>query len=137
MRRIKRAAVLTSIAVISVMVLGAAAIANDSAPVQDRTPPEAADQNNPPPRPAWIRANGSVDHSRAPECIEAVGADGLTITKGNGEPLCIPFKELHGPPPGPPPSDVAKANKGATEINGPDGTKTMVVPERRPTAIGK
>lgn len=137
MRQTRNLVVLTSAVVVSVMALGAAAIATNDNTIKDLTPRAALDRGNPPPQPAWIGDDGSVDHARAPECVEAVGPDGLTITKGNGEPVCIPFKALHGPPPAGPPGDVEKANRGAREIDGPNGEKIMIVPEQRPAAIAR
>lgn len=117
--------------IVSVAAMGTIALAGDA--VQDRTPPKAADKGNPPPRPEWVRSDGTIDRSKAPECVEAVGADGKTVRKGNGEPVCIPFHELHGPPPSKP-IDVEKANKGAYEKKGPNGKAVMVVPEKRPSS---
>jgi hypothetical protein len=124
---------MTVVALLSIGLVGTVALANTS--VLDRTPAEDVDPDNPPPRPEWVNADGTINHEKAPECIEAVGPDGLTITKSNGEPLCIPFDELHGPPSEPPPVDVDKANGNVSEIQGPDGEMIMIVPEERPSIL--
>jgi hypothetical protein len=113
----------------SVAAMGTVSMAGNT---QDQTPPRAADKDNPPPRPEWVRSDGTIDRSKAPECVEAVRADGKTMMKGNGEPVCIPFRELHGPPPDKP-VDVEKANKGAYEKKLENGKAVMVAPEKRPS----
>lgn len=125
-----RLILVATVAVVSVVAVGTVALAGDAVQKEDKTPLEAADRDNPPPRPEWVRSDGTVDHSKAPECVEAAGPDGKTVMKGNGEPVCIPFHKLHGPPPNKP-VDVEEANRGAQEKKGPNGKTLMVVPEKR------
>jgi hypothetical protein len=60
-----------------------------------------AQAGNPPPPPSWVKPNGIVDLSKLPECIKRVGPNGELVRDNNGNPVCIPAKELFAPPPPP------------------------------------
>lgn len=49
--------------------------------------------NDPSPRPSWVKADGTIDKSRMPDCVPVAGSDGEPVMK-NGKPHCIPKDEL-------------------------------------------
>lgn len=102
--------------------------------MRDRTPSKDARPNTPPARPAWIKADGSVDASKFPKCIKAVGQDGRAIVKGDGEPLCVPRKALvDEAPPKLSEAEAVAAGRSAQAIKkAPNGGGLMIVEEKRP-----
>lgn len=101
----KRVLTLIVLVAAGVMAFGAAALST-----QDHTPPESADPNNPPPKPAWVRADGTVDPGKMPECFKVLGPDGRPVLKGDSEPVCVPSEKVMRVPPGPPPANPKAVN---------------------------
>ncbi len=85
---------------------------------QDRTPAGSATLVEPPPEPAWVGANGTVDPSKMPACVRVVGSDGLPVSKGDGEPVCVSRTELMQPPTGLPPKTPAAVNASRFVLEG-------------------
>lgn len=101
----KKMALLTVLMAAGIMSFGAVALST-----QDHTPVSSADPNNPPPKPAWVRADGTVDPNKMPECVKVLGQDGLPVKKNNGKPVCISSEKIMRPPSGPPPENPRAVN---------------------------
>lgn len=99
--------VLTLIALVATGVVASGAVAVGT---QDHTPSGSADPNNPPPKPAWVNVDGTVDPSKMPGCIKVIGSHGRPVSKGNGEPVCVPRREVVQGPLGPPPENPRAVN---------------------------
>lgn len=61
---------------------------------------------NPPPLPAWVNPDGTVNQSKLPKRIEIAGPNGQPVIGPSGRPITIPT----GPPLLPPPSQLVKNN---------------------------
>lgn len=101
----KRVLALIASAVTGTMVFGAVAVGT-----QDRTSAESAAPINPPPTPAWVKADGTVDPSEIPRCVGVIGPDGRPVSKGDGEPVCVSRREIMRVPSGPPPKAPKEVN---------------------------
>lgn len=130
-------AVTISALIVAVLVaIGATSNFAEANDAQDQTPRADAQANNPPPRPAWVKADGSVDKSKFPKCMKAVGQNGRTLVKPNGKPLCVPREDLAGDtPPRLSKDEAVAAGRSAQSINKKaDGGGLMIVKEKRPSA---
>ena len=68
-------------------------------------------QENAPPRPAWVNADGTIDAARAPERVYVEGPDGELVRCANGKLLQVPALQMP-PPPAPrgvPPASATEA----------------------------
>lgn len=77
---------------------------------QDRTPARSATLAEPPPTPAWVKANGTVDPSKIPACVGVIGSNGRPVLGRAGEPVCVSRREIMQGPPGPPPEAPEAVN---------------------------
>lgn len=79
---------------------------------QDKTAADRASKKPPPP--SWVRADGTVDESKMPDCMPVVGSDGQPVEE-NGQDLCVPKEELLGKQQGPPSKDPEKIKRTNAE----------------------
>jgi hypothetical protein len=55
--------------------------------------------DDPPSQPPWVKADGTIDLSKAPDQFEVSGPDGQKVVCGNGRSLKVRKELLLGPPP--------------------------------------
>jgi hypothetical protein len=55
--------------------------------------------DDPPSQPPWVKADGTIDLSKAPDEFEVAGPDGRKVVCGNGRTLKVRKELLLGPPP--------------------------------------
>ena len=55
--------------------------------------------DDPPEQPPWVKADGTIDLSKAPDTFEVSGPDGEKVVCGNGRTLKVRKELLLGPPP--------------------------------------
>lgn len=87
----------------------------------------AATQLNTPPTPPWVRADGTLDRSKLPECIVVLGNDGAPIKNGEGEEVCMPSQELFAPPVASPEQPEPRSAKILRQYQDEDGHDVIVV----------
>lgn len=86
-----------------------------------------ATANNEPPAPAWVRPDGTLDRSKLPECIVAIGSDGQPLRDDKGKSVCVPTAELFAPPAAPAGEKEAKSAKELRRYKDKDGRDVIVI----------
>jgi hypothetical protein len=78
-----------------------------------------------PSRPLWVRADGSVDMTRAPEQLPVVGSNGEALRDANGRPVMEDLRQL---PSTTPPHSADGDLAGSVHLS----ERSERVPMRRP-----
>lgn len=87
----------------------------------------AATQDSSPPPPPWIRADGTLDRSRLPECIIVLGNDGQPVLDGKRKPVCMPSAEIFASPAAPPGEKEPKSAKILRQHKDKEGREIIEV----------
>lgn len=101
--RITKTALLVVAVIAAIVASSAAAMAVSMVPQGGEAKETSTGQgkgtgpNDPPPRPPWVKADGTIDKAQMPDCVPVGGSDGKPVMK-NGKPHCIPKDELFDEP---------------------------------------
>jgi hypothetical protein len=84
-----------------------------------------ASNSAPPPRPPWVRDDGTIDRSKLPERIVMAGHDGQPLKDAQGRTVTVSSDQLlsSSEPTGPPPSSGTSTPGKATKST--DGTTIL------------
>lgn len=85
---------------------------------------QALDKNGPPPRPGWVRADGTVDQSKMPARVGVLGPDGRPQMDAEGRERTVDPRSLNPLPAGPVPPPPG----GAVRIDADGAASHQVQP---------